>query len=171
MQVSRKLSWPVVGASLLIARVLGKEELPDLEDDEKIKESVEGTSTFGTDMEGIENAGSPTELPIKTGSIVKTEKGTLKLNTGWRRSTGSDSQVTYNFYWSFEPSKDGNYKPFESTFLFLFAENRHIDEVNACQFTRKKMTADITAHSYNYDRLVRSIWDFDRLGKELTPSE
>jgi len=171
MRKTRKLSWPVVGATLLIANALGKEELPDREDDTKTKESLEGTSTFGTDMEGFENAGTPTKLPIMTGNLVKAEKGILKLNTGWRRSTGSDSQVTFNFYWSFEPAIDGTYKPFESTFLFLFAENRHKDEVNACQFTRKKMTADITAHSYNYDKLFRSIWDFDRLGKELSASE
>ena len=126
---------------------------------------------FGSTSGNLENAMSPTEVTIKTGNSLKPVKGSLITNTGWRRSTGADTIVDLNFYWAFEPASDGAYKPFESKFLFLFAQDKHADWVNAAQFTRKRMTADITAHTYSYSGLTRSIYDFDQAGHQLTQEQ
>jgi len=79
--------------------------------------------------------------------------------------------VVFNFWWSFEPAIEGTYSPFDANFLFLFAHDRHKDDMISAQFTRKKLTADITAHTYSYSRIPRSIFDFDRLNKVLTNTE
>ena len=126
---------------------------------------------YGSTSGNLENAMSPTEITIKTGASTKPAKGTLITNTGWRRSTGVDSVINLNFYWAFNPSDDGTYQPFTSKFLFLFAQDMHADWVNAAQFSRKKMTADITAHTYNYSGLTRSIYDFNLSDDELTLTE
>lgn len=57
-------------------------------DDAADKLAVSGLDNHGTKIGALENAIPSTDVTLKTGTAGN--KGTLKLATGWRKTSGSD---------------------------------------------------------------------------------
>ena len=121
-------------------------------DDASDKASVVDKDVHGITIGTLENAIAADYITIKTGTAGS--KGTLKLATGWRKTTGSDAETYMGFSWEIVPTD--LYDPKVSTFSLVFAKDKSTESMNYTKFGRT-MTSSSTYFNYNYAIFSRSL--------------